>query len=227
MELFLDGVSVGSAGKSGALSQNPGVPVWIGGNPTEADQQTLARADRRRADLRAGAVRRRTHGAAAAERPVDLHRRFRIGRRVALELDPGRLAAGAVRRGAVGHPGARGHGRHQLRRRRTCWPSGRRRRPSRAFTRPVARSPPRAWRWSPGATLRAGERIDLGEGFFTAADLTLEIDSLLTPFSSVADDSPDGRVDLRGRLPPAGRQPGAGCRPTGWSSSSPARPAVA
>jgi hypothetical protein len=36
MELFLDGIPVGSTPKSGSLSTNAGVSVWIGGNPPDA-----------------------------------------------------------------------------------------------------------------------------------------------------------------------------------------------
>ena len=36
MKLFLDGISVGSTPKSGNLSTNAGVSVWIGGNPPDA-----------------------------------------------------------------------------------------------------------------------------------------------------------------------------------------------
>ncbi len=36
MELFLDGISVGSTAKTGSLSGDPGVGVWIGGNPPVA-----------------------------------------------------------------------------------------------------------------------------------------------------------------------------------------------
>ena len=43
---------------------------------------------------------------------------------------------------------------------------------------------------APGATLRAGETISLGEGFSTSADLTLAIEPTFTPFSSVTDNSP-------------------------------------
>jgi len=33
--LYLNGAQVGSTGKSGSLSTNSGVSVWIGGNPPE------------------------------------------------------------------------------------------------------------------------------------------------------------------------------------------------
>jgi hypothetical protein len=39
MELFLDGVSVGSAAKSGSLSTDPSVGVWIGSNPPIASSK--------------------------------------------------------------------------------------------------------------------------------------------------------------------------------------------
>jgi len=39
MELFLNGISVGSTSKSGSLSTNPGVGVWIGGNPPLASSK--------------------------------------------------------------------------------------------------------------------------------------------------------------------------------------------
>ena len=39
MELFLDGVSVGSTSKSGSLSTDPGVGVWIGSNPPLASSK--------------------------------------------------------------------------------------------------------------------------------------------------------------------------------------------
>jgi hypothetical protein len=39
MELFLDGVPVGSTAKSGALSTNAGVGVWIGSNPPDASSK--------------------------------------------------------------------------------------------------------------------------------------------------------------------------------------------
>ncbi len=39
MELFLNGVSVGSTPKSGGLSADPGVGVWIGGNPPLASSK--------------------------------------------------------------------------------------------------------------------------------------------------------------------------------------------
>jgi hypothetical protein len=39
MELFLDGISVGSTPKSGSLSTNAGVGVWIGGNPPDASSK--------------------------------------------------------------------------------------------------------------------------------------------------------------------------------------------
>ena len=36
MLLYLDGIQVGSTGKTGSLSTNPAVPVWIGANPLTA-----------------------------------------------------------------------------------------------------------------------------------------------------------------------------------------------
>jgi hypothetical protein len=39
MELFLDGVSVGSVPKSGSLSTDPSVGVWIGSNPPTASSK--------------------------------------------------------------------------------------------------------------------------------------------------------------------------------------------
>jgi hypothetical protein len=38
MRLYLNGVEVGAQSKSGSLSTNSGVPVWIGANPTNASQ---------------------------------------------------------------------------------------------------------------------------------------------------------------------------------------------
>lgn len=42
----------------------------------------------------------------------------------------------------------------------------------------------------PGATLRAGERVALGEGLVVGSDLSVEIAPELSPFASVRDDSP-------------------------------------
>ena len=45
---------------------------------------------------------------------------------------------------------------------------------------------------SPGATLRAGEWVGLGEDFSAGADLTIELDPQLAPFAWLRDDSPTG-----------------------------------
>ncbi len=190
MALFLDGVSVGSTGKTGDLSQNPSVPVWIGGNPTEATGKPWrGRID----DVR---IYDRALSAAelAALPPASAQAIFTDGfesgdvsrwssnRQGSLEV-----LSGSARLGTRGleakagtscsspdarvlePPPATLQGTHEA-----C------REISAAGVEVV----------SPGATLRAGESIELGEGFFTSADLTLEIDSLLTPFSSLSDTSP-------------------------------------
>jgi hypothetical protein len=43
---------------------------------------------------------------------------------------------------------------------------------------------------TPGATLRAGERVALLDGFSASGDLAVELDTQLTPFSWVRDPSP-------------------------------------
>lgn len=42
MHLYLDGVLVGSLGKTGSLTGNPSVPVWIGGNPPGSTERPWA-----------------------------------------------------------------------------------------------------------------------------------------------------------------------------------------
>jgi hypothetical protein len=187
MELFLDGVSVGSTGKTGTLSQDPSVPVWIGGNPTEATSKPWhGRID----DVR---IYDRSLSAAelAALPPPSAWSIFADGfesgdlsRWSSTQAGSLQVVSGAARLGTRGleakagtscaspdllvfePPAAILQGTHQA-----C------REISARGVEVVA----------PGSTLRAGELIELGEGFS-------EIDSLLTPFSSVRDTSPQGEA---------------------------------
>lgn len=195
MQLFLDGAPVGSTGKSGTLSAAPSVPVWIAGNPEEPSTVPWkGRIDDVRIYSRA------------------------LGASELLELPPpgvaglgsdgfesGDLSSWDAAQGswvvqaasaALGTRGAR------VRVGSTC---------SGSDVLVLGPAPPtvqgehEACREleaaevevvDPGASFRAGERILLGEGFSTSADLSFELDPLLTPFSRIHRDLPSERTDL-------------------------------
>ena len=190
MELFLDGAPVGSTGKSGTMSQNPAVPVWIGGNPTEPTSKPWrGRLD----DVR---IYDRALSAAelAALPPPSAEMIFTDGfesgdvtRWSASRAGSLAVVSGAARLGTRGLEAGAGS---------SC-----------ASPDTLDFGPPQATLQgtheacleitaadiqviAPGATLRAGEAIRLGEGFVASDDLTVEIDPLLTPFSAIADHSP-------------------------------------
>ena len=191
MELFLDGVSVGFTGKSGALSQGPGVPVWIGGNPDGATSKPWrGRID----DVR---IYDRALSAAelAALPPPSPRAIFTDGfesgdtaRWASTQEGSLQVTSGAARLGARGLAAAAGA---------SCAA------PDQLVFEPPATTTLEGTHLACreilangvevvalGATLRAGESIRLGDEVFTSADLALEIDPSLTPFSSVRDTSP-------------------------------------
>jgi len=194
MELFLDGNSVGSTGKTGALSGNPAVPVWIGGNPTEpSGKPWRGRID----DVR---VYDRALSAAelSALPPPSTQGIFSDGFESGDVSAWSGITAGSIQvLGSASRIGTRGL---RVKAGTSCVAGD--------F---VALEPPlltiqgthEACRElsaegvevvSPGAVLRAGELISLGDGFLASADLTLEIDPLLTPVAWVRDPSPAGET---------------------------------
>jgi hypothetical protein len=195
MELFLDGVSVGSIPKSGALSQDPNVQVWIGGNPTEPTSKPWrGRIDEVRIYERA------LSAAELAVLPPPSYRsifsdgfessdvaRWSSTREGSLSVFPAaarfgtrglRAAAGSnctsPDRLDFGPPQTTLQGGHQA-----C---------DAISVGPIEVT-------APGATLRAGSSIALLDGLVTSADLSLEIDPSLMPFSSLRDDSPQSETD--------------------------------
>jgi hypothetical protein len=194
MDLFLDGVSVGSIGKTGSLSQNGTVPVWIGGNPPEATSKPWrGRIDDVRVYDRALSV-----AELSALPPPSVEWIYADG------FESGNLARWGANRvgllevlGSAARVGARGL----------------RAKAGTGCTSPdflLIESPPATIHGiqeacreltaegvevvSPGATFRAGERIILGGGFSASADLTLEIDPPLSPFAWVRDSSPQAET---------------------------------
>ena len=190
MKLFLDGALVGSTAKSGALSQNPAVPVWIGGNPTEPTSKPWrGRLDDVRIYDRALSADELKALPPPSARAIftDGFESGDVSRWSSGAVGSLQVLAGAARLGTRGLEAAAGT---------SC-----------AFSDTLELGPPQTTLQgthqacreisaagidvvAPGATLRAGELIRLGEGFVSAADLTLAIDPLLTPFSSVEDTSP-------------------------------------
>ena len=190
MRLFLDGVEVGATGKTGAISQDPSVPVWIGNNPGATAKPWRGRID----DVRIYSRALSGDELAALPPPgarsifTDGFESGDISRWTSSEAGSLEVIADAAWLGARGLRAGAGT---------SC-----------AAPQELVLEPPGTTALSgtheacgeitargvevvaPGATLRAGELITLDEGFFTSADLVLEIDPLLTPFSAVADASP-------------------------------------
>jgi hypothetical protein len=190
MELFLDGTSVGSTGKTGSLSTNLAIPVWIGGNPTEpTGKPWKGRID----DVR---VYDRALSAAelAALPPPSEQEIFADGFESGDVSAWSRNNVGSLQvLSAAARVGTRGL---RAKAGTSC-----------VSPDEVAISPPpptiagvyEACRElsaegvevvAPGGTLRAGERLSLAPGFSSSADLTLEIDPPLTPFAWTRDTSP-------------------------------------
>ena len=195
MKLFLDGTEVGTTSKSGIISQDPSVPVWIGGNPTEPGSKPWrGRIDDVRVYDRALTATELADLPPPSAEAIftdgfesgDLSR-WSSSRQGSLQV-----VSEAARSGAKGLEARAGTscaspdtlslgppatttlaGTHEACREITV-----------AGVEVVA----------PGATLRAGELIELGNDLFTSADLTVETDPLLTPFSSVEDDSPQAET---------------------------------
>ncbi len=191
MALFLDGAQVGSAAQSGALTGDPAVPVWIGGNPPDpAGRPWRGRIDEVRVYDRAlspaellalpppsaaaifadgfesGDLARWSGERVGSVEVLSAARR--IGTRGArVGAGTGCASPDAV---AIAPPPATVQGVHEA-----C------RELSAEGVEVVA----------PGATLRAGERVVLGAGFSAAADLAVEIDPALTPFAWIRDGSPE------------------------------------
>jgi hypothetical protein len=191
MELFLDGVSVGSASKSGALSQDPGVPVWIGGNPDGATSKPWrGRID----DVR---IYDRALSAAelAALPPPSARSIFADGfesgdtsRWASSRQGSLQVTSAAARLGARGLEATAGTSCAAPDQLVLEPPSTTALQGTHLACREIVASGVEVV--APGATLRAGESIRLDDGVFTSGDLALEIDPTLTPFSAVKDDSP-------------------------------------
>jgi hypothetical protein len=189
MELFLNGVSVGSTSKGGSLTGNPAVPVWIGGNPTEPTSKPWrGEIDEARIYDRAltaqelmalpppstdwifsdgfesGNVSRWDSSVGSTE---PLAGAARVGTR-GLRVKAGTICTAPDERTIVPPPFTIDG----------LWDA------CRLLTAEGVEVV------APGATLRAGEQVGLREGFSASGDLTVEIDPLLTPFAWVRDLSP-------------------------------------
>ena len=194
MELFLDGASVGSAAKSGSITPNAAVPVWIGANPTEpSDKPWKGKIDDVRIYDRALSPAELQALPPSSEMAIFADG-FESGDTSAWsQLTMGSLQVlnSAARVGVRGLRAQAGTG---------CVAgdfvsiepppltiSG---------TREACRSLSAAGVEvvAPGGTLRAGEQIELGEGFRASADLVLEINPVLTPYAWVRDSSPAGEA---------------------------------
>jgi hypothetical protein len=190
MELFLDGASIGSTSKSGALNTNGAVPVWIGGNPTEASSKPW--------DGRIDDVRIFERALTAAE--LNFLPRASVDWIHGDGFESGGLAAWSRdREGSLEVlSGAARVGTHGLRAGAgtTC-----------ASSDLVDIAPPPATITGtfeacrllsagavevvdPGVTMMAGVQIALEEGFSASGDLTLSLDPSLTPYGWVRDESP-------------------------------------
>ncbi len=193
MELFVDGAPVGSTGKAGALSQNPAVPVWIGGNPTVPSEKPW----RGRIDD----VRIYSRALSAAELatlpPPSAMWIFTDG------FESGGLARWGTTSGSLQVlPGSARTGTRGLQANagtsciaeqfKTLGPPP----PTLAGTHEACHELTAGGVEvvSPGATLRAGERVVLNEGFSVSADFTVETDPALTPFAWLKDDSPQAEI---------------------------------
>jgi hypothetical protein len=193
MELFLDGLSVGSTAKSGPLTGDAAVPVWIGGNPTEATSKPWRGAiDEVRVYDRAltagelaalpppsgewiftdgfesGDISGWTPGVGSTE---VLAAAARLGTR-GLRVKAGTTCTGPDDLPIVPPP-ATIDGFHEACRSLTA-----------GAVEVVA----------PGATLRAGEQLALLEGFSASSDLSTELDPLLTPYARVRDATPVAEI---------------------------------
>jgi hypothetical protein len=181
MTLLLDGTPVGSTAKTGALSGDPSVPVWIGRNPGAPGTQPWAgRIDDARIYARA-----LTPGELQLLPPPSELLTFEDG----FESDglaPWDPTGGVESLSAAAAAGVRG----------ARVPLG----SSCSGEAVVSLEPPPFTVQglheacveltaagvevvAPGAELRAGESIHLGEGFSASADLTLELDAALVPFA--------------------------------------------
>ena len=194
MELFLDGVSVGSVAKSGSITPNAAVPVWIGANPTEpSDKPWKGKIDDVRIYDRALSPAELRALPPSSEMAIFADG-FESGDTSAwsqLTMGSLQVLKSAARVGVRGLRAQAGTG---------CVSgdfvsiepppltiSG---------TREACRSLSAAGVEvvAPGGTLRAGEQIELGEGFRASADLVLEINPALTPYAWVRDSSPAGEA---------------------------------
>jgi hypothetical protein len=199
MQLYLDGALVGSAGKSGSLSVGPSVPVWSAGNPGEPSTVPWkGRIDDVRIYSRALGTSELDElpppgeaglGADGFESGDLSHWGESNGSVVvqaesaALGTRGARVKAGTACSGVdvlvLGPTPSTAQGDHEACRELQA-----------AAVEVVA----------PGASFRAGERIVLGEGFSTSADVAFELDPLLTPFSRVHRDLPSERTELTTEL---------------------------
>ncbi|MFQ5526964.1 MAG: FG-GAP-like repeat-containing protein [Thermoanaerobaculia bacterium] len=193
MRLFLNGAEVGETAKSGAIRANPGVPVWIGGNPIEpASKPWKGKIDDVRVYDRA-----LSFAELAALPPPSVDWIFADG------FESGSISAWSEHAGFVQVLGAASRVRTLGLRAQagtTCASAD-----FEAITPPptTIQGVREACREltaegvevePPGATLRAGELVGLGAGFGVSGDLTVEVDPTLTPFAWVRDESPEGEA---------------------------------
>ncbi len=189
MELFLDGVAVGSTGKTGAITAAPAVPVWIGGNPTDpGGKPWRGRID----DVRIYA-RALPAAELAALPPPSAEAIFTDGFESGdLSRWSGGHAGSVVVTAAAARLGTRG-ARVQAGTSCAAGDTFEILPPPATITglREACRhlSAAGVEVVDPGATLRAGEQLSLGEGFTASADLTLEIAPTLAPFAWLRDAS--------------------------------------
>ncbi len=193
MELFLNGQSVGSTAKSGLLSQDGTVPVWIGGNPTDPNAKPW---DGQIDDVRIY-DRALTGAEIRALPPASAESIFSDG------FESGDVSSWTDSEGVVDVLGAAAR----------TGTRGARARATTSCSAPdvvVIEPPPPTFQGTeeacreiqagaveivaPGATLRAGELISVDNGFTVTADLVLEVDSALLPFGWMRDDSPAGET---------------------------------
>jgi hypothetical protein len=190
MKLFLDGALVGNTDKTGALSQDPSVPVWIGGNPIEATAKPWrGRIDDVRIYNRALSADELVALPPPSEQSIftDGFESGDLSRWSSTPKGSLQVQAGSARLGSHGLEATAGTscaGPDSL----VLEPPTTTIQGTHEACRTISASGVEVV--SPGATLRAGESVDLGNGFFTSDELVVEIDPLLTPFSSVEDRSP-------------------------------------
>ena len=187
--LYLNGQPVGSVAKTGTLTGDPSVPVWVGGNPTDpAGKPWDGRIDDVRIYDRAlSATEIQALPPSSAERIFGDG--FESGTTAGWDASVGvvDVLAAAARIGARGarvKAGTSCTGPDQL-----ILPPP-----------PIVQELHEACREiqvgaveviAPGGEFRAGETISLGNGFSASGDLTVTLDSQLTPVGWLRDDSPN------------------------------------